>query len=333
MTFGFYARNGVLGSDWAREQVVKMAALNIRWVALVATVMQDTAHTTTQYRDFEVTPNDHELYSIIEAFHAAGIRVCLRPMLETQDGCGRLGVCFQPDRERIPGRVSDHWARWFRSMRLRSVHYARIAQDTGCELYGLDSELDLTVDHDDDWKRVIDAVRGVYDGPVTSCHTTHTRAIDWDAQLARKDHWWRELDMLQLSCYAKGADRPGASADAMAANLEPERDRFRRLAAAYGKPMGFGECGCTSSSGGAMTPSGWTPGGGFDPHEQANYYDAVLKTFWNEPWCNGMYWWKWDEQNDRPHFKDDPSGDKGFTIDGKLASDVIKRWYGRTDRP
>ena len=60
--------------------------------------------------------------------------------------------------------------------------------------------------------------------------------------------------------------------------------------------------------------------------------EAVFETFWKEPWWMGMYWWKWEEQNDRPQFRDDPRGDKGFTIDGKPAAQVMKQWYRRTDR-
>ncbi len=332
VTFGFYARNGVLGSAWARDQVDRMAAANVRWVVLTPTVLQDTAHTTRQYRDFEVTPNDHELYTIIDHMHSRGMRVNLRPMLETQDGNGRLQVWFQPDRERIPGRVSDHWARWFDSMTQRSVHYARIAQETGCELYGLDSELDRTIAYHDDWKRVIEAVRKVYDGPVTSCHTTHTGLIDFDEELRRADHWWRDLDMLQLSCYERGADCAGTSVEEMMAMLAPNVARFRRLAEAYGKPIAFGECGCTSSSAGAKSPSGWTNESAYDGEEQANYLEAVLRSYSPEPWWNGLYWWKWDEQNDRPEFKTDPTGDKGFTVLGKPAESRMRQLYGELNQ-
>ncbi len=332
VTFGFYARNGVLGSPWAFEQVERMAAANVRWVVLTPTVFQETAHTTRQYRDFEVTPNDHELYRIIEHIHQHGLRVNLRPMLETQDGNGRLQVWFQPDRERIPGRVSDHWARWFESMTLRSVHYARIAQETGCELYGLDSELDRTIHMNAEWKRVIEAVRGVYAGPVTSCHTTHTSLIHYDQELERADHWWRDLDMLQLSCYERAAKQPGTSVEDMMALLAPHIPRFRRMAEAYGKPISFGECGCTSSAGGAMHPSGWTNEAAYDGEEQANYLEAVIRSFSPEPWWNGLYWWKWDEQNNRPQFKNDPAGDKGFTVLGKPAESRMRQLYGELNR-
>ncbi len=332
VTFGFYARNGVLGSEWAFREVDKMAELNVDHVVLTPTVMQETAHTVRQYRDFEVTPNDHELYKIIEYIHGRGMSVCLRPMTETQDGCGRLQIWFQPDRERIPGRRSEHWRNWFESFRLRSVHYARIAEETGCELYGLDSELDRTVDHHDEYKRVIESVRSVFSGRVTSCHTTHTHMIDFERELSNASHWWRDLDELQLSCYERAESAPGAALDEMVENLLPVRDRFRKIAALYGKPVSFGECGCTSSYGAAMNPSGWSSKGGFDGLEQARYLEAMLMVFWEEPWWAGLYWWKWDEQNVRPQFSDDPRGDKGFVIYGKPAAGVMRKWFARSDR-
>lgn len=42
MTFGFYARRGVYASAWAKEQIRKMKALNIEYVALIATVFHET---------------------------------------------------------------------------------------------------------------------------------------------------------------------------------------------------------------------------------------------------------------------------------------------------
>lgn len=53
---------------------------------------------------------------------------------------------------------------------------------------------------------------------------------------------------------------------------------------------------------------------------------AVIRAFSAEPWRGGLLWWKWDEENYRPQFHDDPAGDKGFTIDGKPAAQVMKHW-------
>ncbi len=96
--------------------------------------------------------------------------------------------------------------------------------------------------------------------------------------------------------------------------------------------MYLGEIGCTSSTGGATSPSGWRGNGRYAPLEQANFLDAALRVLWDEPWWHGLYWWKWDEQNDRPQFRDDPAGNKGFTVDGKPAAEVMRRWFSRPDR-
>lgn len=73
----------------------------------------------------------------------------------------------------------------------------------------------------------------------------------------------------------------------------------------------FGEMGCTSSYAGGIKPSGWSGDGVYEPTEQADHLEAVCRSFWNEPWWAVFYWRKWDEQNVRPQFLNDPEGDKG----------------------
>ena len=326
VTFGFYGRNGFFATDQARAEVDAMAASGIKWVVVTPIVAQETYSSTVQFRDFELTPSDLELAEIIKYIKDKGMHVQLRPMLETLDGQGRLQIWFPYDGERIPGRVSDCWKRWFESMRRRAVHYAKIAQQTGCELYCLDSELDRTVHQSQHWKDVIAAVREVYDGPVTSCHTTHTGLIDFDAVLSDPDHWFFDLDLLSLSCYHPATDKPYDTLENMIKNFASEKERFRRYAALYKKPILFGECGCTSSAGGAIAPSSWTNNAPYDGQEQANYLEAILKSFWDEPWWYGLYWWKWDEHNVREAFLGDPAGDKGFIIKGKPALKVFEAW-------
>ncbi len=331
VTFGFYARCGWFETEEARAQVDAMADTGVRWVVLTPTVMQEGFCAARQFRDFENTPGDLELADIIDRIHKKGMRVQLRPMLECHDGEGRLSVYLPRSRERMPGKKCDYAARWFDSMERRSAYYARLAERTGCELYCLDSELDRIVSFNEEWKRVIAAVRAVYSGPVTSCHTVHTGVIDFEKALQDRNHWFYDLDILSLSDYIRAADAPGASVEEMTAFMRPERDRLRRIAALYGKPVLLGESGCTSSAGAAKNPSGWAPDGRYDGQEQARYLEAVLRTFWEEPWWYGLYWWKWDEQNYRPEMHNDPAGDKGFTVLGKPAQKVMRRWYSRSD--
>ncbi len=329
VTFGFCARNGYFETDAARQEVDRMAALNVKWVCLVSTVMMETCTTPRQFADFEATPSDYELLEIIDVIHDHGMKVHLRPMIECFDGNGRTQVWFPPDRERIPGRFSTSMAQWFAGMRARTKHYAKIATKAGCEMYGLDSELDRFVNYNREWREVVETARSVYAGPVTSCHT---HMVDFLGELKREDHWFRDLDVLGTSFYHASAKEHGTDVESRVAFLQPKVELYRQMATALGKPIMFGEMGCTSSHAGGTKPSGWSGDGGYEPAEQADHLEAVLKCFWDEPWWAGFYWWKWDEQNDRAQFKTDPKGDKGFTVYGKPAAEVMKSWFARSGR-
>lgn len=329
MTFGFYARNGYFGSAEARAEIPKMKSLNIEWVCLVATVLQETYASGRQFRDFRMTPADDELRDIIDHLHAAGLKVQLRPMLECWDGTQRIDIAFPSDKDVIPGKPVRHASRWFESMTDRTLHYARLATRAGCEAYGLDSEIDCIAGFSQEWKGVVAAARSVFAGHLTS---SHTNRADFLKQLAHPDHWWFDLDSLGNSFYVPVSDHPGATLEEMVAHLQGPLEHHRQIAAAYGKPYYFGECGCCSTAGATRKPWGWDNPGGYDGDEQARFLEAVCATFWNEPWWMGLYWWKWDEQNDRPQFRTDPRGDKGFTLWGKPAAETMKRWYGREDR-
>ena len=329
MNFGYYARNGYFGSAEARRQVDKMKALSVEWVCLISTVLQETYASGRQFRDFKMTPADDELRDIIDYIHEKGMKVQLRPMLECWDGTQRGDIIFPRDRTVIPGKPITHASRWFESMTDRSLHYARLATRAGCEAYGLDSEIDQIVVFNSEWKQVVAAVRSVYAGHLTS---NHGGAANFLERLEYPDHWWFDLDSLGTSFYDPVADKPGATREEMAQKLQTSLAHHRSIAEKYGKPYYFGECGCCSTAGATRKPWGWGNPGGYDGEEQARFMEAVLETFWKEPWWMGMYWWKCEEQNDRPQFRDDPRGDKGFILDGKPAGKVMKQWYDRTDR-
>ena len=333
VTFGFYATNGYFSSSVAKDEIEAIARAGATWVTVVPTVWQDEGASAFQYKDFAHTPNDIELMDAIALIHAKGMKVQLRPMLECKDGYGRLGVWMNKDRERMPGRVSDGRTRWFASMRERSVYYARIAERTKCELFCLDSELDKMVEENAKWKSVVAAVRGVYSGPVTSCHTLHTGEVDFLAFLAKKDHWFYDLDFLSISyyCPARRKDETGKAltVDDMVKNLAGAHARMKAIADAMGRPIIFGECGCSSTQDGAKSPSGILTV--VDEDEQANYMEALFRVFAHEPWCRGFHWWKWDQNSPtKPDSTREDTLARDFTFRGKKAEAVFRRWARKT---
>lgn len=331
VTFGFYATNGYFGSVQAKDEIEAIAKAGATWVTVVPTVWQDACSTTFQYKDFALTPNDIELMDAIDLIHSKGMKVQLRPMLECKDGIGRLGVWMIKDRERMPGRPTNARARWFASMAERSAYYARIAERTRCEAYCLDSELDRMVEENEKWKSVVAAVRSVYSGPVTSCHTLHTGAIDFVKCLSDKDHWFHSLDYLTISYYCPARTRAdlgkNLSVEDMAARLKGAHSKMSAIARASGKPIVFGECGCTSSKDGAVSPSALDVESVIDEDEQARYMEALFRVFAHEPWCRGFHWWKWDQNSPaKPGVTREQTRARDFTFRGKKAEAVFRRW-------
>jgi len=329
VNFGFYARNGYFGSEQARVEVDRMKSCNVTDVCLISTVLAETYNSPRQFRDFKMTPADDELRDIVDYIHGKGMKVQLRPMLECWDGTQRCHVNFPGDGEIMPGKPIRYETKWFEGMIDRTLHYARLAQRAGCEMFGIDSEIDRIVHFNDGWKKVVGAARDCFKGHVTS---SHTHAVDFVKELSRKDHWFYDLDSLASSFYHPVSDGPGATREQMLKKLETPREMYRKIAGMYGKPFYFGEIGCCAVAGATKLPYFWANGGGYDGEEQARYLDVVCETFWDEPWWTGLYWWKWEEQNYRPQFHDDPAGDKGFTVWSKPAAGVMTSWFARKDR-
>lgn len=310
VTFGFRAKNGWFATEEAKAEARAIKESGADWVVLVVTVYQEHPYSTKQFKDFKMTPSDLEVMEMIDYLHSLGLKVQLRPMLETLDGAGRLAIWFPKDDltgSRIPGTRRTALADWFHGMTERAVYYAKLAEKAGAEIYCLDSELDRLVEHQDHWKELLRQVRAVYSGLVTSCHTTHLGLLDFEKILSDPDHWFYDLDFLSLSCY-HSANALGLTKAERREDFLPQRERFRSVAALYGKPILFGEFGCN-----------------LPPAEQADYLSVFIELFADELWWYGLYWWKWDEQVDRPY------GERWWPIKDRPAEHVLKQW-SKADR-
>ena len=72
----------------------------------------------------------------------------------------------------------------------------------------------------------------------------------------------------------------------------------------------------------AEEPWVWRSGDRVDFEIQTLCYEAMFEVFWDRPWFNGLYIWKW--------FPDDRVSQRrtrGFTPQGKPAEGVLRRRY------
>lgn len=325
MSFGYMAQSGFYATPEAEESVDKMSEMGVTWVALMVSVLQETFASTRLYQDFVYTVSDGELESIIARFHAKGIRVMLKPMVECHDSVWRGHINFPDGDEQIQGLVTPYWDRWFSSLRQSLLHYARIAQKRGCEMFCLGCELYGAEQskHNERWDAVIEDVRSVYSGAL--CYDAQPQTL---MDTATPPKWMRALDAVCVSYYTSASSGPGASVEEMIETLRPTVARLRRASENLGGlPIIFGETGCRSVEGGAINPAEYRNSGAYAPDEQANFLEAMCRLFWNERWWRGFYWWKWDEQQIRPHYFADPTGDTGFTLQGKSAESTMRKWF------
>lgn len=73
---------------------------------------------------------------------------------------------------------------------------------------------------------------------------------------------------------------------------------------------------------------GFNAPNGYFSSAPASCLEAVGRVFAPEPRWPGLCRWKWEEQSDRPQFKDDPAGDKGFLLH-EPATEVFRTWSER----
>ena len=322
ITFGYYAKNGYFSSPKAREEVDHIAELGIPWICLVSTIMQDAYYSTRMYRDFRNTPSDDELIEIIRYIHSKGIKVMLRPMIECWDGTQRYLLTL-PQGEIQPGMAYHYGDDWFQNYADAIRHYLRVANQTGCEAFGFDSELNNLVPFTENWMTIIELARKIYKGHLT---TSLINAEQYIKRLENKNFWFYSLDSVGTSFYYPATEDGSGTVEEMIAHLRPHAEKMKCFAEKLGTCFYMGECGCCSVENATCKPAYWKNGKYYDGQQQADYLSAVLHLFEEHAWWGGMFWWKWDQQTFRPDFLDDPAGDKGFTIYGKPAAEVMRKW-------
>jgi hypothetical protein len=317
VNFGYLAKAGYYGTKQAELEVDRMAEAGVEWVSLMVMLMQETFYSTRIYRDFTWTPSDTDLEKIIRRFQKRGIRVLLKPVIDCLDSTWRGHIAFPENEQQIQGVVTDYWSRWFESNREAMTCYARLCNKWGVEALTVGQEL-MGVDHQTlRWLETVAAVRDVYTG------WTCTNAIMGQSHAAFVG-WAKTLDAIGYSNYVNvPIDKPTV-AEVQETVVKTIGD-WRTIHELTGNPIYWAEFGCRSVEKGTRASHEYRNDGAYDGELQANYLQGFLSAFKGQPWWSGFQYWKWEEQQNRPHYHK-PEGDTGFTIHGKPAEAVLTEW-------
>lgn len=292
-----WSKTGYASSDSALADV---AATGAGWVALTPTlyVKDRTDSVVAATAD---TPDDDSLRAAIRAAKARGLKVVLKPHVDIVGGGVRAWISPKDS------------AQWFSTYRVPLLRYARIAQEEGCSLFVVGTELALLTapSHWGSWKSLIRDVRAEYQGPLTY-------AANWHSTLGVG--FWKDLDYIGVDAYYPNLG--GKNRTLLRLGWLPVEGELKALSAANGRPILFTEFGIASQKGANLRPWDWTDFGPVDVDQQAAYMQTFFETFAGKSYVAGFLHWAWDA---------DPThqglSDKSMSVRGKPAEALLESLF------
>lgn len=312
MTYGYFANRGELISDKGIESQKAMYNLNINWTCLTVVNYQETYHSTRIYADHLRTPSDYDIEFFVKQAHDRGVKVCLKPMVHSEDNVWRAHIGF-PDLNMDD--LNAYWKPWFESYKNFILHYAELAQRCGVEMLCIGCEMLGTEHRKDDWLYIIKEVRRVYNGVVVY-NTNHDHE---DSQ-----EWFDTLDYIGTSAYYPVCENSNTTSyEEMIKGWWEVRYRLDAIAKDRGKQFIFMEIGCRSVVNASRHPWDFTEDLPYDEWEQKHFYESCMEVFADDPYFAGVFWWDWPTNLPEGRGKD-------FYIHDKVTEDWLTSFNSKT---
>jgi hypothetical protein len=291
-----------------------LESTSVSWIALTPFGWQprfDVPQVRLRTTNVRWGETDRGLAEIITRARERGIRTLLKPhiwLLEEVPGQWRGTIGFEQETD---------WRAWETQYRAFILHYAALAQRQQVDMFSIGVELHRAVSKRPDfWRDLIVEARQVYDGPLTY-------GANWDELTAVT--FWDRLDYLGVHAYFPLTSKQDASVADLEQGWKAHLRLIESLCVTWDRPILFTEVGYRSISGAAVQPWNYTVQALVDPQEQADAYEAMFRTFWQQDWFAGVFLWEWDADI---AIDADLHGDDDFTPQTKLAQAVMAHWFG-----
>ena len=246
-------------------------------------------------------PTEKELKELIAYAKVLGLRVILKPMVNCRNGVWRAHINFF-DLE-VP--CEPKWSKWFESYNAYLLRYAKIAEETDCEMLMIGCELVNAERKEQYWRALISDIRKIYKGALT---------YNTDKYQETEVRWWDALDVISSSGYYP------------IHSWQQNLDRIEAVVRKYQKPFFFAECGAPCRSGCSEVPNDWTYEGLLNLEEQRDYYRKMFEECSGREWVEGFVCWAWESNiNDYPIIND------GYSVYGKPSCEVIRNFYTKEE--
>jgi hypothetical protein len=301
-TFGWMSRRDDFTKPEAKESLSMLKErTGSEYVIIALAALQNTAQSTEVDFTGNHMVSDKELIEMIEYARSLGLKVILKPAVNCKDGTWRAHINFFD----LDVPCEPKWSDWFKSYTAYQLHYAKIAEETNCEMLIVGCEMVQTERREQEWRKLIQDVRTVYSGPIT---------YNTDKYQEGNVKWWDAVDVISSSGYYPILD------------WDNQLERIEKIIKPFNKPFFFAEAGCPSRTGSANIPNDWGLSGTVSMKEQEEYYQVMFEKTKTKEWVQGFGLWDWSALL----FKEEEASlDDGYGIYGKPAEKVIKEFYTR----
>ena len=302
--------------DYKEDAFDSLVKNNIEWAAVVPFIYQKDENTDeVNLRETydRWSRRDSMFIDIIGELHERGIHVQLKPHIWLREGW----------RSNIKLDNARNWGSWFESYRVTMLHYARMAEKTGVELFCVGTELRTSIlQQPDKWKELIEEVRTVYTGKITY-------AANWHDEFEHID-FWDQLDYIGLQAYFPLTDNKNPDLETIKQGWDRYIPMLEELSATYNKQILFTEVGYKSEASATIKPWEWGNSLSILTRKKSDEtqqlaYEALFQKLWAEDWFAGMFIWEWNTMS-KP---ENAPTNLNFSPRFKPAENTIAKWYGK----
>ena len=284
------------------ESLRRMAEDNVEWVAIITWWFQENLTSTQIYPHYDFTPTKESLKHAIETAHGLGMKVMLKPMIDTEDARNE-------PRWMIPAT-----AKWLESYTAFITRQAQLANETGAEQLCVGCEFKYTESSAAGWRQIVAEVKKYYSGRLTYAATTDSY---------RDITWWDSLDYVGIDAYFSLTNKTDQTLEELKnAWSSTVNDIQTWHDSKVKQPILFTEIGYRSGDGTNMEPWNWTAPLKLDLQEQFDCYLAAFEVLRGKPWFYGFYWWIWESNPNAGGLND-----TDFTPQNKPVEYLIRSWY------
>lgn len=289
------------------------------------------------------TLTDTQMKDIITKAKARGFKIVLKP--------GIVSFGYGPERPwGCHFAPSAGWDTWFSEYTKFAVHFAKLANETGADLYIIGTELDVSSieelsnfgapsDATQRWRNVIKEVRKYYNGKLTysvACQINNPeRWEDFPCHAPGRIKFWDDLDYIGFEPYFPLTKKRDPTLEELMQGFGSKLDssaytRAKELYEKYKKPVLFTELSWHSFDGTNQYDIRVPSNPVVDLQEQAGVYEAMLRSLEERPWIQGAYPWAWYlvKPDDNMEWQ---SRDADGPFTGKPAGQVLKKWYNKIE--